>query len=353
MLRVTRSRWLWRWPDDVPALIVHARYDEASLLSSELEGLLDSIGDPTLTLGLLYGALPAKYEHGELTEALRLAERMIELADGDAAKGNLIIGSPLTGAYMMRGCARCFLGAPGWQADVDRAVIMARTFDPAMRGIMLLFKYMLVPNGVFLPDATDLDETAELLEIAERSGDDLTLACARYVHGVALAAYDGPQRADASALFAAARAAALQERFTLLAATFVDLHFAKEKARAGDVDQAIDCLRHAVDAAYNFDTMILRASATASLVEALLRRGGSTDLGEAQATIDRLAALPTESGFVLNDLWLLSMRAAMARARGDVAAYGDYRDNIVRWRIPLASTDISPGRRRWSNPAPP
>jgi adenylate cyclase len=310
----------------VPALIVHARYDEGSRLSSELEGLLDSIGDPTLTLGLLYGALPAKYEHGELTEALRLAERMIELADGDAAKGNLIIGSPLTGAYMMRGCARCFLGAPGWQADVDRAVMMARTFDPAMRGIMLLFKYMLVPNGVFLPDATDLDETAELLEIAERSGDDLTLACARYVHGVALAAYDGPQRADASALFAAARAAALQERFTLLAATFVDLHFAKEKARAGDVDQAIDGLRRAVDAAYDFDTMILRASATAYLVEALLRRGGSTDLGEAQATIDRLAALPTESGFVLNDLWLLSMRAAMARARGDVAAYGDYRD---------------------------
>ena len=45
----------------LPALIVHARFDEASRLASELEELLDSIGDPTLILGLLYAAMPAKY----------------------------------------------------------------------------------------------------------------------------------------------------------------------------------------------------------------------------------------------------------------------------------------------------
>ena len=108
----------------LPALIVHARFDEASRLASELASLLESIGDPTLTLGLLYAAIPTNYQRCEMTEALRLAQRTIELADGDATKGNLIIGSPLTGAIMLRGCARCFLGDPGWETDVDQAVRM-------------------------------------------------------------------------------------------------------------------------------------------------------------------------------------------------------------------------------------
>ena len=50
----------------------------------------------------------------------------------------------------------------------------------------------MIANGVWLPDAAALQETAEVLEVAERSGDDLTLACARYVHGVALVATAAP-----------------------------------------------------------------------------------------------------------------------------------------------------------------
>jgi adenylate cyclase len=310
----------------VPALTVHARFDESARLSSELESLLDSIGDPTLTLGLLYGALPAKFEHGELAEALRVAQRMIDLADGDAAKGNLIVSSPLTGAIMMRGCARCLVGDPGWRADVDRAVTMVRAFDPALHAIMLLYKYMLVPNGVWVADAAAVQETAEMLEIAERSGDDLTLACARYVHGVALAAAGGPRREDAFALLRAARDTALQERFTILAATFVDLFFAREAATAGDLDGAIDALRQVVDDAYGYATMIFCGQATTALVEALLRRGGPNDFEEARAAVDRLAAVQTEPQFVLPDLWLLRMRALEAQALGDEAAYRDYRD---------------------------
>jgi adenylate cyclase len=310
----------------VPALTVHARFDESARLSSELESLLDAIGDPTLTLGLLYGALPAKFEHGELAEALRLAQRMIDLAEGDAAKGNLIVSSPLTGAIMMRGCARCLVGDPGWRSDVDRAVTMVRAFDPALHAIMLLYKYMLVPNGVWLADAAAVHETAEMLDIAQRSGDDLTLACARYVHGVALAGAGGPRRAEAFALMKAARDTALQERFTILAATFVDLFFAREAAIAGDLDSAIDALRQVVDDAYCYATRIFGGQATTALVEALLRRGGPSDFEEARAAVDRLAAVPTEPQFVLPDLWLLRSHALLARADNDLPAYRDYRD---------------------------
>ena len=72
--------------------------------------------------------------------------------------------------------------------------------------------------------------------------------------------------------------------------------------------------------------MIYRASVTAALVEALLRRGGDTDLQEAQAAIDQLAAVPTETGCALHDIWLLRLRALLARAHGDTAAYADFRD---------------------------
>jgi adenylate cyclase len=310
----------------LPALIVHARFREASELASELTNLLESIGDPTLTLGLVYSALAAKLERGEATETLRLAERMIELADGDATKGNLIVGSPLVGAIMLGGCARCLLGDQRWRADIERATAMVRGFDPTLRAIMLLFKYMLIANGVWVPDAAALQETAEVLEIAERSGDDLTLACARYVHGRALVAYGGAQREDAFPLLAAAREAALQERFTVLAATFVDLVVAGEKSSAGDLDGAIELARPAVEAEYACADIVNLAAATAVLVNALLRRGGPADLREAQAAIDRLAAVRTEPGFVVNDLWLLRMRALEAQARADEMAYHDYRD---------------------------
>jgi len=310
----------------VPALIVHTRLAEASQLSAELEILLESIGEPVFTLGLLYSAVAAKLQCGELTETVRVAQRLIDLADGDPAKGDLVVGSPLSGSLMIAGCARCFLGEPGWRADVDRATTMVRTFEPSLRAVLLLFKQLLLVNGVWVPEEADLQETAEVLEIAERSGDNLALACAQYVHGVAILAHGGPGREDAFALLAAGREAALQERFTLLAVPWADVYFADEKDRAGDLDGAIELLRAAVEQEYACGDMILRAPTTAALVRALLRRGDPTDLAEARAGIDRLAAVPTEPGFVLTELWLLPMRAFEAQARGDRPAYRDYRD---------------------------
>ncbi|WP_204808685.1 AAA family ATPase [Mycobacterium riyadhense] len=320
----------------LPALVVHARFLEASRLASELTGLLESIGDPTLTLGLLYGALAAKYQRAEMTEVLRLAQRMIDLADGDATKGNLIIGSPLVGATMLRGCARCLLGDPGWKADVDRATTMVQTFDPTMRALMLLFKYVVIANGVWIPDAAAVQQTAELLEDAERSGDNLTLACARHVRGLVLTCNNGPQREEGLALLAAAREAALQGHYTLVAATVVDAWQAAELARAGDLDGAIDLARAAVEQEYVCGDMIYLAGSVSTLVKALLQRGGPTDLDEAHAAIDRLAAVVTEPEFVVHEIWLLRMRTLLAQARGDQAAYRDYRD---RYRAMANSLD--------------
>ncbi len=67
----------------VTMLLIHGRYREASQLASEFIGLMESIGDPALTLALLYGAMAAKRFTGEVAEVLRLAQLCIDLADGE------------------------------------------------------------------------------------------------------------------------------------------------------------------------------------------------------------------------------------------------------------------------------
>ena len=61
-------------------------------------------------------------------------------------------------------------------------------------------------------------------------------------------------------------------------------------------------------------------------METLLDRGTDGDVAEAEAAIERLAAAPADEGLVIRDIWLLRLRALLARARGDNVAYRDYQD---------------------------
>jgi hypothetical protein len=65
--------------------------------------------------------------------------------------------------------------------------------------------------------------------------------------------------------------------------------------------------------------------ATGVLVETLLDRGTDADVVEAEAAIERLAAAPTD-GLAMRDIWLLRLKALVARARGDAAAYAQLKD---------------------------
>jgi adenylate cyclase len=258
--------------------------------------------------------------------------------------GNLILGSPLAAAIMLRGCARCCLGDPRWRDDVEQSATMARAIDVTLRAMLLVFKYSVAVNGAWLPDAADSHETAEVLEIAERSGHDFTLSCARYVHGFTLLMQGGPQRDDGIALLATAREAAVQERSTMGISAFIDTQVANEKIRVGDLDGAIELSRAAIEAEYASGEVIVRAATVAALVDALLRRGRPADLQEALAAVQRLAAVPTEPGFVINDIWLLRLRAMLAQARGDASAYRDYRD---RYRAMANSLGFE-GHMQWA-----
>jgi len=86
------------------------------------------------------------------------------------------------------------------------------------------------------------------------------------------------------------------------------------------------------------------APATAVLAEALLQRGRYEDLQDAQSAIDRLAAVPTDPGFVMNDIWLLRLHALLDQAVGDEDAYRDYRD---RYRAMAKSLGFE-GHMAWA-----
>jgi len=88
--------------------------------------------------------------------------------------------------------------------------------------------------------------------------------------------------------------------------------------------------------------------ATGVLVEKLLDRGADGDVADAAAAITRLAAAPADEGLVIREIWLLRLRALLARARGEEAAYRDFRD---RYRD-MAKTLGFEGHIDWADAMP-
>ncbi|MCW2662989.1 MAG: adenylyl cyclase class-3/4/guanylyl cyclase [Mycobacterium sp.] len=324
---------------------------EASELADELVELLEAIGDSMLTVALAYAAMLPKHDTAEMADVLRFAQLAIDLAEGDPAKGDLIFESPLTLAITTRGFARWCMGIAGWRDDFDQAITTARALltDPGAIGGVMWFTYgPAIPYGVLLSDAAALRDTAEFLSIAEQSGDDLALDLARGVHGLALAYQDGPARTRGFELLAKVRERCANNRFALNNLPLIDVHIAREKARTGDIGGAIELARTVADELFNSGGCIWTALATSVLVEALLQRGGEGDLDEAASAIDQLAAAPTDPGFILHEISLLRLRALLARARGDEAAYRDYRD---RYRGMATSLGFE-GHMKWAEAMP-
>jgi adenylate cyclase len=320
---------------------------EASQLADELVQLLEAIGDPTLTVALAYAAMIAKHETAEMADMLRFAQLVIDLAEGDPAKGSLIFESPLTVATTTRGFARWCLGITGWKDDFDQAITTARALatDPGTLGGVMWFTYVpAIPYGVLLPDATALRDTAEFLSIAEQSGDDLALDLARGAHGLVLACQDGLAREHGLQLLVETRQRAANDRFTMTYLPIVDVHTAREKARTGDLDGAIELARAVLDDLFNSGGSIWTVLATSVLVEALLQRRAEGDLDEAERAIDQLTSAPMDPGLVPREISLLRLRALLARARGDVAAYRDHRD---RYRAMAISLGFE-GQMKWA-----
>ena len=79
----------------------------------------------------------------------------------------------------------------------------------------------------------------------------------------------------------------------MAAVPVIDMELAREKARTGDLDGAIELARAVVDDEFETGEMTFRGPATTVLVESLLRRGTDADVQEANGAVERLASAPT------------------------------------------------------------
>ena len=86
----------------------------------------------------------------------------------------------------------------------------------------------------------------------------------------------------------------------------------------------------------------------AVLVETLLDRRADGDVAEAETVVEQLAAAPADDRLVIRDIWLLRLRALLAQAHSDEAAYPDYRD---RYRN-MARTLGFEGHIAWAEEMP-
>jgi hypothetical protein len=89
----------------------HDRIGEASQLASEAWAVIESVGDPTLTVGLSVLAIYAKLESAEYGDVLRWSQRVIDLADGDPSKGTFIFGVAVGGRLHDAGCCPLLPGS--------------------------------------------------------------------------------------------------------------------------------------------------------------------------------------------------------------------------------------------------
>ncbi|HTY30419.1 ATP-binding protein, partial [Mycobacterium sp.] len=262
------------------------RVREASQLASESWTLAESIGDPTLTVGLCFPLIYAKTQSAEWSEGLRLTQKVIDLADGDPAKGNFIIGSPLAIALAARGTHRYVLGRAGWRDDLWHGLAMARSADPMSYISVVTYVYLPgIISGALRPDESAVCEIEDALQIAERSGDDPALRNAKLALGVALVHRPAAADRDRGHKLLAEMSDALVRRGYLLAELpIVNVYLARERARHGDRNSAIPVMHAAVDDLAREGRMLQWGiPATGVLVETLLDRGDDGDLAEAEA----------------------------------------------------------------------
>ncbi|MGV0851962.1 ATP-binding protein [Mycolicibacterium phlei] len=308
------------------------RIREASQLASEVWTLIESLGDATLTVGLVFPVTYPKGHGGSWHDALEWAQCAIDLAGGDPLKGNFLFGCPLAIALATRAFGRYGLGLPGWYDDLRESLAMARDSDPLSYATAAAYVYFPgVILGVLAPDDRALAEIEEAMDIAERTGDDMAVAFTRVIMGLALIHRDSESdRARGRQVLAGAGEAFESRKHNVSELRLLKAYEAGETARRGDRDAALARIRATLDQMTREGQLLTWGlPATHVLVEILLDRGGAGDLAEAETAVERLAAAPFDGGLPIRDIWVLRLRALLARARGEDATW---RELAARYR---------------------
>jgi hypothetical protein len=326
-------------------LLYAGRPGEGARLASEQMALLESIGDPTLTIGLAFVAFVNWFNVGEFSEISRLSQTVIDLAAGDPAKGGGFgFGSPLAIAVAFRGISRWWLGHPGWRQDLDDALAMGRDSDPTTKAFVVAWTAGLaIQYGVLGADDATVRAAEEAVQIAEASSNRALSGVQFNLGSVLLCRDAATDRHRGLEIMMHARDVWLPLRAPSLVLV-ADVMIAHEMARLDDRDAAIPVMRRAVDDLHLAGRLGWGVWASGALAKTLLERGADGDLAEAQKIFDRLENLRADHPSAILDITLLRLRALLARAHGDDVAY---RDLVSRYRAMAKSLGFE-GHIAWA-----
>jgi hypothetical protein len=309
---------------------VDGRLTDAAGLAAELMTLLESIGDDALTVDLSFSAVHTAEEAGQWREALRWGDNAISVAtDDDHGRTGLLIGSPLAVTFGIRGLARAVAKVPGWRNDLDTALEIASHTDPLSHALAIAYRYTAaIPMGLLRADERALRDTEEALGVVQNSGDDMAVGYGRLSRGIVLLESDsGADRARGIELLRQAREMSGNRPFSAAELPIIDAYLAYEQARHGDNDGALKILRDTVDGLAGEGLLLgWGVACTNLLVECLMNRGTDSDLREAEAATERLAAAGAGHSLGFLDCMVLHARALLARAAGDESTYREHRD---------------------------
>ena len=327
-------------------LIYAGRVREGSRLVSEQTALLESIDDPTPTMGLAAIAFVNWLCDGQFGEILRWSQTVIDMAAGDPTKGaSYGWGSPLAIALAYRGTARWWLGRPGWRQDLHDALAMTRHSNPETRSGAIAWTYgHALQCGVLRADDSVVRASEDALQNAQSASNDRAVGLAAYTLAVGLLNRDtAADRHRGRELMMQTREIWLRKR-ALFLIPVTDVWTARETARGGDHNAAIPEMRQAVDELRQAENLFYGVWGTGLLVQTLLERGTQGDVAEAQLAIDRLAVLWVDDGSAMREITLLRLRALLSRARGDDVAY---RELLSRYRAMAKSLGFE-GHIAWA-----
>ncbi|AKK26570.1 AAA family ATPase [Mycobacterium sp. EPa45] len=302
----------------VTEYLYSGRTREAATLASEHLELLESIGDPNLTVGLSFPAFVTWFGQVEIGQTSRWSQRVIELAGDDPGMGaGFGLGSPLAAAIAFRGVSRWWMGRPDWREDFRDAVAMAEQLDPVTVGFVLAWTYgVAILYGVVQSDDTAVEVSQAAVEAAERLGNDN----GEFVWGVALS-YRGSDADRRRGLEMMEKALAMFRVRVPSLVPITTLVAARERARFGDPDAALPSMRAALDILYREDRWGWLIAGLGILVETLVERSSDGDLTEAEEAVKVLEASRPQHDSAILDITILRLRTMLVKARGDESTY--------------------------------
>ncbi|MCP9274019.1 adenylate/guanylate cyclase domain-containing protein [Mycolicibacterium arenosum] len=318
------------------------RSPEGSTLASEQMSLLESIGQPALTMALAVIGFVNWGDAGRTDELLRWSHAVVELADGDPTRGaGFGVGSPLAAALAARSVARSWLGLDGWRQDQHDALAMARHRDPTTVGFVVAWTHGLaILHGMLQADDVAVLAGEEAVRIARDASNDHALVLASSALSIALMHRTSTTEQDRGVeQLARLRDTVLRQHGPFLV-PIADAFIARATAERGDVDAALGTLRAAVAELQGAGRHSVAAASM--LVQTLLERGADADLVEAEEAIGRMTS--RHDGSAVVEITLARLRALLAGARDDA---GTYRDAAAHYYALADSLDFE-GHLSWA-----